>query len=56
ALVVESVEDNPYANFLAWNEGDTNPAVAKLEELLHSPEVKSYIEETWPNGDVTPAF
>lgn len=57
ALVVESVEDNPYANFLAWNttsEGDAR--IAKLEELLHSPEVKAYIEETWPSGDVTPAF
>ena len=57
ALVVESVEDNPYANFLAWNtssEGDAR--IAKLEELLHSPEVKQYIEETWPNGDVAPAF
>lgn len=57
ALVVESVEDNPYANFLAWNtssEGDAR--IARLEELLHSPEVKQYIEETWPNGDVAPAF
>ena len=57
ALVVESVEGNPYANFLAWNtssEGDAR--IAKLEELLHSPEVKQYIEETWPNGDVSPAF
>ncbi|GAB3533086.1 MetQ/NlpA family ABC transporter substrate-binding protein [Arthrobacter tecti] len=57
ALVVESVGNNPYANFLAWNtssEGDAR--IAKLEELLHSPEVKQYIEETWPSGDVTPAF
>ncbi|KRF04227.1 ABC transporter [Arthrobacter sp. Soil782] len=57
ALIVESVESNPYANFLAWNtssEGDAR--IAKLEELLHSPEVKQYIEETWPSGDVAPAF
>lgn len=57
ALIVESVENNPYANFLAWNtssEGDAR--IAKLEELLHSPEVKQYIEETWPSGDVAPAF
>lgn len=56
ALVVESLDGNPYANFLAWNtasEGDAR--IAKLEELLHSPEVKSYIEEQWPNGDVAPA-
>lgn len=56
ALVVESVDNNPYANFLTWQEGDTSPAVAKLDELLHGPEVKAYIEQTWPNGDVTPAF
>lgn len=56
ALVVESLDGNPYANFLAWNtasEGDAR--IAKLEELLHSPEVKSYIEEQWPSGDVAPA-
>ncbi|GLB66959.1 MetQ/NlpA family ABC transporter substrate-binding protein [Arthrobacter mangrovi] len=56
ALVVESTEDNPYANFLVWRAGEETPAIAKLEELLHTPEVKSYIEKTWPSGDVTPAF
>lgn len=57
ALVVESVENNPYANFLAWkasSEGDAR--IEKLEELLHSPEVKAFIEEEWPSGDVAPAF
>ena len=29
---------------------------AKLEELLHSPEVKQYIEQTWSDGSVIPAF
>ncbi|EMY35622.1 NLPA lipoprotein [Arthrobacter crystallopoietes BAB-32] len=56
ALVVESTENNPYANFLVWRAGEETPAIAKLEELLHTPEVKSYIEETWPSGDVFPAF
>ncbi|QCU77719.1 ABC transporter [Citricoccus sp. SGAir0253] len=56
ALIVESVEDNPYANFLAWRAGEETPAIQKLDELLHSQEVKDYILETWPNGDVTPAF
>lgn len=56
ALVVESTQDNPYANFLVWRAGEETPAIAKLEELLHTPEVKSYIEKTWPSGDVTPAF
>jgi D-methionine transport system substrate-binding protein len=57
ALVVESTEANPYANFLAWNissEGDVR--LEKLEELLHSDEVRAYIEEQWPSGDVTAAF
>jgi len=57
ALVVEDISgENPYANFLAWRAGEKTPAIEKLEELLHSQEVKSYIKETWPGGDVTPAF
>lgn len=57
ALAVESVENNPYANFLAWREDSADDArIQKLEELLHSPEVKAFIEKEWPNGDVTPAF
>lgn len=57
ALVVEEISgENPYANFLAWREGERTPAIEKLDELLHSPEVKQYIEETWPGGDVVPAF
>lgn len=56
ALLVESVENNPYANFLAWKTGNKDARIDKLEELLHSPEVKAFIEETWPNGDVTAAF
>ena len=56
ALIVEPVENNPYANFLVWKTGNKDARIDKLEELLHSPEVKAYIEETWPNGDVTAAF
>lgn len=57
ALAVESVENNPYANFLAWREDSKDdPRIKKLEELLHSPEVKAFIEKEWPNGDVTVAF
>ncbi|WP_159802532.1 MetQ/NlpA family ABC transporter substrate-binding protein [Arthrobacter zhaoguopingii] len=57
ALIVESTEENPYANFLAWNtssEGDAR--IEKLDELLHSDEVRAFIKEQWPSGDVTPAF
>lgn len=56
AVFVEDAKGSPYANFLAWRQGENTPAIKKLDELLHSPEVKKYIEETWPNGDVTPAF
>lgn len=56
AVFVEDAEGSPYANFLAWRTGEHTPAIQKLDELLHSDEVKEYIEETWPNGDVTPAF
>ncbi|MFF9865756.1 MetQ/NlpA family ABC transporter substrate-binding protein [Streptomyces sp. NPDC013953] len=57
ALALEKAEGNPYANFLAvkkGNEGD--PRVKKLAELLNSPEVKKYIEDTYSNGSVVPAF
>ncbi|CEA08704.1 Methionine-binding lipoprotein MetQ precursor [Arthrobacter saudimassiliensis] len=56
ALLVESVDGNPYANFLVWNEGGADARVEKLEELLHSDEVRDFIKEQWPNGDVSPAF
>ena len=57
ALVVESPVDNPAVNVLVWKNGSNKAeAIAKLEELLHSPEVKQYIEQTWPDGSVIPAF
>ena len=46
ALAVESVEGNPYANLLVWRSDNTNPGVATLEQLLHSPEVAEYIRTT----------
>ncbi|RKW71614.1 MetQ/NlpA family ABC transporter substrate-binding protein [Galactobacter caseinivorans] len=55
-IAVESAENNPYANFLVWRDGEETPAVKKLDELLHSPEVKAYIEKTWPDKSVIPAF
>lgn len=57
ALALESGEDNPYANILAWNK-DTKKldAIKKLDELLHSPEVAKFIKETYPNGEIIPAF
>ena len=57
ALVVESPVDNPAVNILVWK-GDSKKAeaIAKLEKLLHSDEVKQYIEKTWSDGSVIPAF
>ena len=56
ALVLEKAQGNPYANFLAVKEGNEKDArVLKLVELLNSPEVKKYIEDTY-KGSVVPAF
>lgn len=56
AIFVEESEDNPYGNVLAWREGEDSEGIKKLEELLHSDEVKDYIESEWPDGDIFPAF
>jgi D-methionine transport system substrate-binding protein len=55
-LAQESGENNPNANFLTWRDGEETPAIAKLEELLHSDEVRDYIEKTWTDGSVIAAF
>ncbi|MDO5678362.1 MAG: MetQ/NlpA family ABC transporter substrate-binding protein [Propionibacteriaceae bacterium] len=54
AIAIEAVEGNPYANILAWRKDNTNPGVAKLDELLHSSEVADFIKQEWPAGDVIP--
>lgn len=57
ALALESGENNPYANLLVVRAGDEkDPRIVKLEELLHSPEVKAFIEKTYPDGSVLAAF
>ncbi|MEW1697018.1 MetQ/NlpA family ABC transporter substrate-binding protein [Streptomyces sp. NPDC093249] len=56
SLALEKSEGNPYANFLAVKEGNEKDArVQKLAELLNSPEVKKFIEDTY-KGSVIPAF
>ncbi len=55
-IAVEDPENNPYANFLTWREGEQSDAIKTLDELLHSDEVKKFIEETWDDGSVIPAF
>ena len=56
-ILLEKAEDNPYGNFLAVrteNKDDEN--LGKLDELLHSPEVKKFIEDKWADGSVLPSF
>ncbi|MEV4756949.1 MetQ/NlpA family ABC transporter substrate-binding protein [Micromonospora sp. NPDC049559] len=56
ALVLEKGEGNPYANLVVVRDGgESDPRVGKLEELLHSPEVKKFIEEKY-QGSVLAAF
>jgi D-methionine transport system substrate-binding protein len=57
ALELESGQDNPYANFLVTTDArQADAALVKLNDLLHSPEVKQFIEDTWKDGSVIPAF
>lgn len=55
-IAVEPTENNPNANILAWRTDEKTTAIAKLDELLHSDEVRNYIKTSWPEGDVIPAF
>ena len=57
ALVVESPVNNPAVNVLVWKKDSKKAdAIAKLDKLLHSDQVKQYIEQTWSDGSVIPAF
>jgi D-methionine transport system substrate-binding protein len=56
SLALESGSDNPYANLVVVREGEEGDArVAKLEKLLHSAEVKKFIEDKY-QGSVLAAF
>ena len=58
ALSLEDPEGNPAVNVLVWraDEKDKLEAIKKLDELLHSDVTKKYIEDTWPDQSVIPAF
>ncbi|MCC2336035.1 MetQ/NlpA family ABC transporter substrate-binding protein [Cellulomonas wangsupingiae] len=57
AILLEAGEGNPYANFLVTRTEDLDdPALVRLDELLHSDEVRAFIEERWPDGEILPAF
>lgn len=56
ALALESGEDNPYANMLVVRAEDAeNEALVALNDLLHSEDVRGFIEETY-SGAIVPAF
>ncbi|MFP5416326.1 MAG: MetQ/NlpA family ABC transporter substrate-binding protein [Actinomycetes bacterium] len=55
ALQLESAENNPYANVLVVKEAlKDDPRVRKVNEALTSPELQTFIEDTF-NGSVLPA-
>ncbi|MEV0123002.1 MetQ/NlpA family ABC transporter substrate-binding protein [Streptomyces sp. NPDC050703] len=54
AILLESPKGNPYNNVLAARKGEQDdPRIAKLAELLTSPEVKKFIEDEY-RGSVLP--
>jgi D-methionine transport system substrate-binding protein len=56
ALALEEGEGNPNANLLVVRTGDEDDErIQKLEELLHSDEVRQFIEDTY-EGAVLAAF
>ncbi|WP_327712022.1 MetQ/NlpA family ABC transporter substrate-binding protein [Streptomyces sp. NBC_00464] len=56
SLALEKADGNPYANIIAVKKGnEKDPRVQKLVKLLHSDEVKKFIEDTY-QGSVIPAF
>jgi len=55
ALFIEGA-DSPYANLIVAREDNKNsPALAKLVQALHTPEVKKFIQDKY-KGAVVPAF
>lgn len=57
ALELESAEGSPYVNQLVVRTEDKDNAhLKKLAELLNRDEVRTFIEETWTDGSVLPAF
>lgn len=57
AIALESGENNPYANIVAYRTADADSAaIATLLRLLTSDEVRTFITETWPDGELIPAF
>ena len=56
SLLVEG-KDSPYANVIAVKQGNENdPRIKALVKALQSDAVRNYILNTYPNGEVVPAF
>jgi D-methionine transport system substrate-binding protein len=56
ALVLEKAQGNPNANLVVVKQDEqSDPRVQKLERLLHSPEVKQFIQDKY-QGSVIPSF
>lgn len=57
AIVLEKGEGSPYANMVVCREADKdNAGLTKLDELIHSDDVRSFITSTYTDGSVIPAF
>lgn len=57
ALALEEGKDSPYANFVVVRTEDKdNAALKKLDELLHTDDVRTFITTTYTDGSVIPAF
>ncbi|MDU5542571.1 MetQ/NlpA family ABC transporter substrate-binding protein [Varibaculum cambriense] len=57
ALILESTKNNPALNILVWKkDSEKTEAIKKLDTLLHSPEVKAFIEKEWADKAVLPGF
>lgn len=57
ALVLEQGEGSPYANMVVCREADKdNAGLTKLDELMHSDAVRTFITSTYTDGSVIPAF
>ena len=57
AIEIGEGEGNPNANMVVVRAADQeNEALVALDDLLHSDEVRAFIEETYTDGSVIPAF
>jgi len=57
SIAIEDGEGNPFSNFVVFRSEDSDrESLQTLDELLRSDDVRDFIEETWDDGEVIPAF